>query len=253
MLLLFTVVARQANNEDILITSLVVEGNALIPTEAIRERANEALSGYYFLLFPKRNTFLFREKTLVSSLKDSFPAIGSLELQKISLSGLKIVVHERQPFAIWCPSGSQGGDSRSTDCYFLDREGMLFTEAPHFSSGVYLRFESAATDSSVLGNFVMPPERFSEFLFFLKSFKPLGLDVSQIVIEKGAGNIEDYTLVLTKGTKLYINALQSLEATLQNVSTFFTDPEIAMKKEAFLERVAYVDFRFWNKVYYRYR
>src|SRR3989344_3627890 len=248
---LFSVLAYTANKQDLLIQTVSVEGNSLAPTSELIKKANEELSGAYVWFFPKRNQLLVRTGFLASELERSFPEIESLEVQRSVFNPeLSIFVRERTPYAIWCGTGI-ADRGKGSPCYFMDKQGLLFTEAPDYSSDVYLKFLSESSASTTPGNFLFPSERFLELSFFLTSLDSEGISVRSVSVER-EGQIEDFILSLAEGAKLYVSGEKSLEETLENIRAFFKDPQIASTSPDFLEQVEYVDFRFGNKVYYRY-
>lgn len=248
---LFAFLAYCANREEFRISRVAVRGNALIPSGAVDEKTKELLTGEYLGFFPKNNTFFIRKEKLSSALKEYFPTIESLTLAKVSFTLLSIEIRERSPYALWCGDLLIEEKLLPQPCYFLDKEGFIFTEAPDFSSGVYLTFKGRLSSDRAEGNFFLPPERFKEFVFFIQALKSLELKVQEVSFEYGAGNTEDYILSLAGGAQLLISGSQSLESTLLNISAFFNDPGLAASNSEFFERVDYVDFRFGNKVYYK--
>ncbi len=236
-----------SHRDGYLIVEIQSKGNTLLPGADIASETKEFLAGSYLALFPKNNIFLLRKGALIAALQSAFPVIESADVKKLSFTSIAIEVREREPYALWCSLQVDIGHP----CFFVDRNGLLFYEAPIFSEQVYLTFSENGGRILSVGEHVFTETRFSEFFFFIQSLDTLGLNVKEIRIEPGAGDLEDYALVLGQGTELFISNSLELDRTLENITDFFSDQTLMSSRDAFLEGISYIDFRFGNKVYYK--
>ncbi len=246
----FTLLAYISNKPDLLISNVTVQGSTLASSREISKRVENVLSGYYLALFPKRNSLIYAKRKLASGIASAFPSLDKVAINRLSFSSIAVSVHERDPYALWCPITSDDGMDKE-HCYFIDKDGFIFFQAPDFSSSVYLRFIGPISTSTSIGGHVFPPERFREFSYFLQSLRDLNLFPVSISIGNGTAGIPDFTVALDSGVRLLISGSLSLENTLANIAALFTDPEFASSSTGFLRTISYIDFRFENKVFYK--
>src|SRR3989344_3974534 len=91
------------------------------------------------------NKALFYPKSAIRrSLASTYPRLKDIELRVKSGGALLISVTEREPLYTWCGENIPETDTAENQiCYFLDKEGYVFDEAPYFSGDVYFKFYGA--------------------------------------------------------------------------------------------------------------
>ena len=168
-----------------------------------------------------------------------FKEIKEVDVSFESLQSISISVEERKPHALYC--GSEV--STTTDCYFLDEDGLMFTKAPDFSGSVFLRYFGSEVD---IGEQFMEVADFKEINFFLTSLSEIGLNpVVFSILDK-----DDFEIVLGSGGKILFGRKQNLSSIFENIQSVFGGEEF--EKES-LEVLDYADFRFGNKVYFKFK
>ncbi len=228
--------------ERINITDINIKGNSALATKALKGFAEEEISGNYALVLPKSSILLYPRKTLQATLLESFKEIKEVNVSYESLQSISINIEERVPHALYC--GSQV--STTTDCYFLDEDGLIFTKAPEFSGNVYLRYFGALAGDTTIGNQFMLVEDFRETSFFLASLFELGLNPIIFSIL----NEDDFEIELLSGGKIMFGKKQNLSDIYENIQSVFGSEEF---DEDSLEVLDYADFRFGNKVYFKFK
>src|SRR3989344_353717 len=250
----FIVLAQTANRSRFLVTQIAVLGTEQTSVQQVQQLAGTVLNNSYLSLFPKRNAFLIPRGKLTANLKNAFPAIEEVTLERTSLSSLDIMIRERTAFALWCRKS--GTPVSAEDCYFLDANGFLFTQAPHFSTDVYMRFIggiASSTEINPIGMRLFTPVRFKEVTYFLESLASLGLEARVVDIEQISRNDIDFRITLSNGTHVLVSGRGDLNTTLADMSVFFHSQNIVISTPHFLDTADYVDFRFADKVYYKLR
>ena len=226
--------------EQMRIREITVVGANVIPKDDVIKVVNDLISEEYFWLVPKDNAWVYPEETIRTVLSRKFPRFNSVALSVAGLKTLEIGVTEREPFALYCIKDS-------TPCYFMDESGFIFDAAPTFSEGVYLIYSDEIPPAEPLGAEFLPAEEFRLLGSFVSHFPALGLE--PISVEKGKDNI---TVLLKNGVRVLWSSAHDTTRVWSNLESFLKSPEIS-SQEDFLERVAELDLRTEDKVFYRFR
>ncbi|HEV7702570.1 MAG TPA: hypothetical protein VGO63_03985, partial [Candidatus Paceibacterota bacterium] len=121
------------------IADIAVTGNVVIDTETIKAEVDKELAGKYFWLFPRRNILLYPKNKIKRNLAKQYKRLTDISVSVGSGQTMMISVSERNPEYTWCRTAPVGGNGKET-CYFLDKEGYIFDQAPYFSGEVYFKF-----------------------------------------------------------------------------------------------------------------
>lgn len=206
-----------------------IEINGAEENEKIaRDFIKENLSGRIFLFFPADNIFLIDERGLIQEIKNKFPAIKNADLMTNFFSRkIKANIKNRQIFAFTC------AEER---CFYLDEEGVLFKQAPIVSGGILL--EVIASSSKQL-----------EGDFYKISF--LARKIEENLKEDGLNKIilkdeNSFELVFVSGLKIISDLETSSEKILRNLN-------IVLKNIKDRKSLEYIDLRFGNKAYYKFK
>lgn len=227
----------------VVINEITVSGNSLIASKDILATVKNIISDSYLGLFTKSNIFLYPEKNIEKTLAASFPAIKSIHSNLENWYTLNLSVEERVPSALWCQSVA------STDCFYLDSDGLIFSPAPVFSDNIFLKFtggQITASSSPIVGKNFLPPDEFRRIAFFLESLLPLGLVATSLQIDG-----DDYQIQLKAGGRLIIKTTGDLSVILENLRTILRSNNLtqALARGGVID---YIDLRYGNKVFYKF-
>lgn len=241
------------------IENISVEGNKVIDTELIKTSAEKELAGKYLWLFPKSNILLYPESKIKSAIGENYKRLKDIEISQKGNS-LNISMSERVPAYTWC--GMEPKGSGTENCYFLDSEGYIFDAAPYFSGEVYFKFYGAPSPQS---ESVPVGEN------------PSGSYVARGYFERLIAFKDILTALGVKPVSLYIDTNDEINIALSKQKASGTEPKILVKRDSDFDRVAenlraainteplkgefaknysnleYIDLRFGNKVYYRFK
>lgn len=234
-----------ARTSRLLITSVEISGNSVTKSESIQEVASRNLSGNYLFIFPRSNTLLYPKDKIIRELHTSEPRLRDITITRTSLRSLKVEVTEREPVAEYCINTENPG--APTDCYFIDGTATIFAPAPAFSGNVYLTYTHDEPYKEPIGKTVLLPNTFEATLEFVESLGDLGI-YPRVFVIKG----DEYHLLLTNGTEILWNKVSELNDVRSNLEAFLKDGSIRDEKD-FLRRVLYLDLRFDNKIFYKFR
>ena len=112
-----------------------VSGAHTLSTSTIDAFVRERLVGRYWWVFPKSNIFLYPRQQIQADLLAAYPMLASADARfapSTALQNLAVTLVERQPRALWCKDAA--------GCYFMDENGVVYAEAPSFSSPVYVPY-----------------------------------------------------------------------------------------------------------------
>lgn len=229
------------------IEEIEISGNNTISKEEIIEAIMEKTSAKYFMLFSKNNIFLYPKKTIEVKLADEFKKLGKVTIKSKGLNNLIVKIVERNPNSLWCRDKTKFKDESSEICYFLDENGVIFTEAPDFSGNSFVRHYGLLDNvEQPIGEIYMPNGKFKNISNLINSLLILGINTESFYAESEG----DYKIYLKNGIKIIFDDKQSFDKTLENIKSILN--EVDLKSDYFANnstKIDYIDFRFGNKVF----
>lgn len=205
-----------------------IEVNGAEENEKIaRDLIEENLSGRVFLLFPADNIFFVNKQDLIQEIKNKFPEIESADLRTNFFSRkIKADIKNRQIFAFTCAEEK---------CFYLDEKGVLFRQSPVVSGGILLEVIASSTES--FGDF-------HKISFLARKVEEnLKEDKLSKIILKDENSFE---LVFVSGLKIISDSEASPEKILRNLN-------IVLQSVKDKKKLEYIDLRFGNKAYYKFK
>lgn len=239
------------------IARIEVTGNSVLGTDEITSFVDKELSGKYFFLFPKDSILLYPKEHIQKDLLDSFKRILSIEVDAQGLTTLSIIVNERKPHSLWCGKTLSDKDIEGdTPCYFMDEEGFLFAQAPHFGDNVYVEFygpiyEAAISTSTLsaipIGSIFLPIPEFKTITLFRELFGRIGLNITAVI----AMDAGDLTFTMREGGKVLLNKKQDPMRLVSDIESAFRTELGDPGDPLIRKRVLYIDARFTNKIFFK--
>lgn len=241
------------------ISEVEISGNKVIDTEAIKEAVDRELYSKYLWLFPKTNLFLYPKTKIKNKLAEQFKRLKDINISIENRKTLTIKVTERIPEYTWCgttPPLDNLNNLRES-CYFLDKEGFIFDEAPYFSGEVYFKFYGRV-DLDADGNpagIYLAKGYFSKIISFKDLLKEMDLSPAVIYIQDG----EDIKVFLSKtkaslmGPELLFKKDADFARVAENLKAAISTEPLKSKLKNEYYNLEYIDLRFGNKVYYKFK
>lgn len=238
------------------IENIEVYGNSTISKNEIINAIRKEASTKYFMIFPKSNIFLYPKKTTEKKLEDDFKQIKKITIKSKGFKAVNVEIIERKPDSLWCFGGVENEKSAQTNehlktCYFLDEDGVIFSEAPDFSGNAFIRYRGLIDDTEQpIGKTYFPEGKFREMSQFVSSLESLGLTV----IEFYAESESDYEINLKNDIKIILDDRQPFSKIFENIQAI--SEEVDLKSEystSHSSKINYIDLRFGNKVYLKNR
>lgn len=219
------------------IETVYVAGNSVTPAEDILTLVRQKIAGNYAFIFARDNIALFPRKSIEESIREEVPRIMGVDVRRENFTSIKVTVEERTPVSLWCRENDN-------ECYFLDEKGFVFSLAPQFTSGIYERFYGGLSSSTPLGSSFLDEGSFGKVRFLFGQMKKLGIVPAAVHYKEGDFDVRDK------------DGVSILFAQNDDYSTTFSNLEAAYQSERIAGRwkkLLYMDLRFGNKVYFKFR
>lgn len=233
------------------INSILVEGTQVLDATEIESLVHDELQSAFLWLIPKDNTFIYPRKKILFALQKKFPRIETISIVKDSATHLIVSITEREGIYLWC--GGMFPEPENTQCYFMDKVGYVFAEAPYFSGTVYFKWYGGnRTDESPIGHEIISDDTTLRVGSFIRSIQGLGLKPYAIDIQ----NNESFgTIYISRVNDAALQILFSIHDDLFKIfdnlsSARYTDPLKTIATNGF-KNISYIDLRYENKVYYK--
>ncbi len=235
------------------IKNVVVRGNEKFSSDEVVLFTKKYLSGKCWYFLPKSSIFFYSQEDLKKTLQRGFPRFENFSVHINDAKVLEISLSEREPVALWC-GNEKLAISTDEKCYYLDRNGFVFGEAPTFSGGAYIKMYGQGdllNENPIGENFVIN-NVFTKILSIHGVVSKYDKSILNIFLS------EDGTLSFSgvKNCKILFDVDQSVEILQPNIDAVFSSPSwggggASEKRVTACENLEYLDFRFGNKIYYR--
>lgn len=228
------------------INKIIVSGDgAGMGSDEIKKTAEHYLEGEYFMLFSRKNSLIFPRDEIKEGILKAHPKILSLKISSPDLNTLEIAAAARQSAALWC--GNEVVSDSLKECYFVDREGFIFSKAPSFSGDAFFTYYGGGIGEPVGARF--EEGKFIEIEKFVEGLR--SMDIRAYAFAKLAS--DDAEIYFKNDTaipsKIIISTAEPLSKTLSNMEALWKDKKLGSLAGDI--SVDYIDLRFGNKVYYR--
>jgi hypothetical protein len=240
------------------ITKVVVVGNNNSEASALEQIMKEQIAGRYAFIVPRDNILFYPQASLTRLIRQSDPALATANISLNSERELVLKVAERSADFLWCNTI----DEKNKHCYFMDKNGVAFMEAPQFSDNVFIEIVGRTKDDP-LGKTTVAKDEFQSLYQFVRIIPTLIKDTNLAgysiyrIVSLGGGdyNIFFHRNVADSGQNWYI--IVNLRDQATNVLAGFST---IVESEIFKKDVAsaaqgldYIDLRFGKKIFYKFK
>lgn len=217
------------------IRDVKISGLETIPREEILINLNKIFNQKKFGVLGSNNYFIFPGAKLQASLREQFPKIGLVRIEKINPDGINIVINERKAIGVWCYKIS---------CFYFDKGGVVFEEAPKSTGSLMLSIDDEAANSAELGDVVL---RDGDVEFFQSvqgiTVRSFSFGVKGFLITPDG----EFEVTTTEDWQIFLDKSESPQYQLSNLK-YVLDEEVKTRRR----ELEYVDLRLGNRVYYKY-
>lgn len=227
-----------SGHSKIIIKQINVSGQASVSDEQVLNVVNKDLAGRYFYLFARNNYLIFPRFQIKSHLLQEFKIFKEVEVSWSDWGAIDIKVSERKPHSVWC--GADPVDTKA-ECYFIDRTGYIFNQAPIFSGDIFVRNYRALDNSSPIGQYFLN----SDLYFTLYRLIDV-LTKNNLAVQRVSFDNFDFKFYLATGPTIIFNQKNNLDATFSNLITAINSGDLDLVNNA--EKINYIDLRFGDKI-----
>ena len=263
-LALFFLFAYISRIDRLNINAIEVFGNNVIDTEMLKSTTEGELVGNYLWIFPKSNIFFYPKNHIKRTLSQKFKRLKNVSPSIKERRRLEISVTERDPKYTWCGTTPPESNNNKGICYFLDETGYIFDEAPYFSGEVYFKFygltQVITTEGLTPPNTDNPsgsyfsPDIFIKLIFFKETLENLKLKPVALYIQEN-GYIKMYLSGATSSIdpEIILKKDADFQKIIENLEVALTTEPLQTDFKKKYSSLLYIDLRFGNKVYYKFR
>ncbi|HEY4514090.1 MAG TPA: hypothetical protein VJH69_02090 [Candidatus Paceibacterota bacterium] len=219
------------------ITDISVTGAKTVSTELIRAYVHTKLYDGETHFASMQNIFLYPKDEIEKGIPEEIPRIRSAEIFREGMLARVVTVKltEREPFALWCAE---------SECYLMDEGGFIFAKATS-TINLPLAFRGGvSSEKKVIGQKYLP-EYLPQILELFSRLREAGFAPT------GATAVDehDYSISLREG--FIINAAFENEPAelIRNLQVALTAEPVRGKSD----KLEYIDMRFGNRVYYKFK
>ncbi|MBI4919950.1 hypothetical protein HY838_01535 [Candidatus Azambacteria bacterium] len=182
------------------------------------------------------NLFILSKNRLNVKLAAAFPELTNISISKKPLHGLAIDFEKRTQIGIW---------QNNTGSYYLDKEGIIFKEAPQTEGALILKIKDFGKNNAAPGDKVLN----DGILNFIIQFNNEIIARNKIKITEfevdPAPNI-NFKAVTDRGWQIYLDQNQDPKS---EANSLFTTLNEAVKNGE--KNLAYIDLRIPTRVFYK--
>lgn len=227
-----------------------ISGNKVITTEEILSVVESKLAGYYLFVFPRHNIFLYPKAKIKRELLETFKRIAEVDINRENFREITITAPERIGKYLWCSAVSVDTGEK---CYFVDKDGYTFDEAPNFSGSAYFKlYGDLEAERDPTGQSFLGPEEFGRLMDFYEDLntvtKPIKLSSLIVNLE---GDYE-FGMDSTDG-KIIFKKENDFDKLLENFASAIKSDPLKTDFQEKLKSLLYIDLRFDNKVYFKFQ
>jgi len=242
--------------ENFNISDIEISGNKIIETKVIEDVVKENISGNYFWFFPKTNFLFYPQNKIEIELKDKFKRIKNVFVNDKNIKTLSVLVEERTALYTYCGVAVDlVPELQNQKCYFIDEDGYIFDEAPYFSGGIYLKFYGVVdnNEENPSGSYFFP-SYFKKLITLKETLNKIGIKPVAFSIEDNKDVNVFLSFSSTQiGPKIIFKLDSDFEKIIENLQSVLTTEPLQTEFKTKYSSLLYIDLRFGNKVYYKFR
>lgn len=221
------------------VKNVSVSGTEAIPSESVRKTVTDMLDEPALLILARRSIFLFSTREAEQRLEKEFSRIETVSVSKRPFSReIAVAIVERQSAGIAC--GKNAGDA----CFYFDKNGALFAEAPFTVGASLLLVKEDALRPSELPHAQYTKEAVA-FMFRIKEY---ARDFGGVTVESFSflNHYGDVEALCVEGFKILFSMEQDGTKQAQVLKHL-----LAEEIKDNIAKLDYIDLRVENRAYYK--
>lgn len=234
------------------INKVDIKGTLVIKPVDIERVVLDELSGKYLSIFPKKSIFIYPRKALLQRLKSEFKRIENIDIYIEGFTGLLVNLSERPERYLWCGRDLEEEQTSLKYCFFADSGGYIFSKSPYYSGNIFLEFYGplfSGENANPIGGAILSEDKFNKLISFENSLGKIGFTPIKILVKPD----EDYEIYLFGGGKILATGKNDLDKNIGYLKLAIATDPLKSKIEQSRATLDYLDLRFGNKVFYRFK
>ncbi|MFA6050082.1 MAG: hypothetical protein WC761_02695 [Candidatus Paceibacterota bacterium] len=230
------------------IEKVEVKGALLTNESSIRDVALNEISSDYFFVVPKSFEWLYPRGKIRKKI-EMMPSVleASLDLDRKTRT-LAIEIVERKQEYVWCAPWIEGEGSAMRQCFYMDKDGLIFIKAPLFEGQVFLTFSGLVDPESPVGKNFLPGMHMANLLEFIGNLRSQGLSVASV----NAMSTREVHVRLASGTDVIITLEEPLLPVAKSISTLLQSDDFKSASGG-IDALSYIDLRYGSKAFWKER
>lgn len=234
------------------IENIEISGINVVSEDIVRSVTRQKLTGNYFFVYSRGNSYLFPKTEIEQVLLETFPRLESVHIKRIDNNTIGIIATERKPYALWCGTKFNIVTDQLENCWFVDKAGFVFDSAPIFPRGIYIEFysELVKKNTSEQLRSTLPANRFAFVDNFYGIIRDnIGKPFRISIIENDEFEITIHTSAkhpFLDGVTIRFREDSQPDYLLKNLLSAI--PAKFPDNTSLKKKLLYIDLRFGNKV-----
>jgi len=217
------------------VKEITISGDAKIPAYEIKDSVGAEINKD-FVFAESKSIFLVSLEEINKKITAQFPQIAKLSLKRIFPDVLAVDVIQRKPIANWCQEGS---------CFYLDEEGVIFEETQS-RTGLQLKPETGSAELAA-GAQIIDKKYLSRILDINKQIESHSdVEIKEIIVFDDAKKIK---IISSEGWYILFDLDESISTQTSNLFVVLEETIPSARRRD----LDYIDLRFGNRVYLKYR
>lgn len=239
LLIIVFSLAIYSGSEKIIIKNIAVSGNAAVSADEVLTIVNRDLAGRYWYLFARKNFLIFPRFQIKEDILREIKTVKEVDISWDGWQKIAINLVERRPHSVWCGFGQE---TPAQSCFFLDKDGFIYSLAPDFSGTMFIRsYGGISTSTDPLGQVYLSSDTYRQFFVLAERLESFDQKVVSIIRDDF-----DYHFILASGPEIIFNDDRSFVSSFSNLFIALETGNLDLKNEA--AKIKYVDLRFDNKI-----
>lgn len=237
------------------IETVSIQGNKVIDSEEIQKIAQKNLAGYYLFLYPKSNFLIYPRRKIEKEINFNLKRIKEISFNIKNFKTLDIEINEYEGKYLWCglviPILNTDLDQK---CYFLDEYGYIFDEAPYFSGDVYFKFYGDIDDkkNNPSGTYYLS-QKFKSIISLKNNLEKMDLKPTSFYFEDSNQVNISLSSEPFMGPRIIFKKDANYEKIAENLQAVLATDSFKEKFQKNFYSLEYLDLRFGNKVFYKFK
>lgn len=228
--------------DQFLIKNINIEGAGETTKSQINNLLESVFNSKRFLILKQNRVVSFPSAEFERNLLFEIPKIKIASVETKSPGSIIIKVEERQQDGIWC---AYGNTEIILSCYFYDKDGVVYEEAPNSLKGSLIKIiRDERVSEAILGSAVMDMDLL-EYINNLIGTLEIAYEHPNYIFIKNNSEIH---AVFSAGWEAQFSRSQNLVESVENL-ILILEEEIGTR----IGELEYVDLRLGNKAFYKWQ